>query len=173
MKTAPVPVLFPQPRKKGWAADGSLVRPPQVLHRAPGRVNECRYSQRRENPRHPRREFFSAIVGLRGRKEVAQMKTIKPLLSVLLLSAAVGLSVSPAEAPRIISKFELGRSGYCHLKFPAIQEKTLGAAHPVLKDADSGDIIDFYGSCDHDPLGKEEIWAQKLDHKRRMMLNRE
>jgi hypothetical protein len=120
-----------------------------------------------------RREFFSTIAGLRGRKEVAQMKTIKPLLSVLVLVGAVGVGTAQAETQGVISKVELGRSGYCHLTFPAIRGRTLGAAHPVLKDAASGDIIDFYGPCDHDPLGKEEIWAQRLDHKRRMMLNRE
>jgi hypothetical protein len=101
------------------------------------------------------------------------MKNLKPLLSAVLLSGAIGFSTTPAQAPRIISKFQLDRGNYCHLKFPAIEEKTLGTSHPTLKDPALGDIVDFYGSCDHDPLGPEEIWQQKLDHKRRMMLNRE
>ena len=50
----------------------------------------------------------------------------------------------------------------CRLKFPAIREQTLGTAHPVLKETDSGDIIDFYGPCSHDPLGKDEIQSQVL-----------
>jgi hypothetical protein len=38
----------------------------------------------------------------------------------------------------------------------------------VLKEADSGDIIDFYAPCSHDPLGKEEVQAQllQLQHRR-------
>jgi hypothetical protein len=32
----------------------------------------------------------------------------------------------------------------------------------MLKEAGSGDIIDFYGSCDHDPLGIDEVQSQKL-----------
>jgi len=101
------------------------------------------------------------------------MKNLKPLLSALLMSGAIGIITTPAEAPRVISKLQLGSSSYCHLKFPAIEEQTLGTSHPVVKDAALGDIVDFYGSCDHDPLGKEERWAQLLDHKRRTMLNRE
>src|SRR5262249_17764905 len=100
-------------------------------------------------------------------------KNTKTFLSALLMTGAIALGPTAAEAPGILSRVQLGQSNYCHLKFPAIEEKTLGAAHPVLKDPARGDIIDFYGACDHDPLGKAEIWQQKLDHKRRMMLNRE
>ena len=101
------------------------------------------------------------------------MKNIKPLLSVLFLTGAIGVSAAPAGAQGVISKVELTSGGYCHLKFPAIREKTLDWSRPVLKDADSGDIIDFYGPCDHDPLGKEEIRAQRLDHWRRSIHGRE
>jgi hypothetical protein len=47
------------------------------------------------------------------------------------------------------------------MKFPAMREETLSWNTPVLKDAGSGDLIDFYGPCDHDPTGKEEIESQK------------
>ena len=40
------------------------------------------------------------------------------------------------------------------MKFPAIVNKTLGTAHPVLKETDSGDIIDFYGMCSHHRLAR-------------------
>ncbi|HEX2522232.1 MAG TPA: hypothetical protein VHP35_08905, partial [Terriglobia bacterium] len=53
-------------------------------------------------------------------------------------------------------------SNYGHLKFPAIREETLGSDHPVLKDASSGDIIDFYGPLDHDPLGADEVRSQRF-----------
>jgi hypothetical protein len=117
--------------------------------------------------------IFTRAPELEGRKEVAQVKIMKPLLSTLLLTAAIGAGTASAETRGIVSRVELGSGGYCHLKFPPIAERTLGAAHPALKDPALGDVIDFYGPCDHDPLGKEEIWAQKLDHKRRMILNHE
>jgi hypothetical protein len=52
------------------------------------------------------------------------------------------------------------------MRFPAIGEDTLSWDRPVLKDKSTGDIIDYYGSCNHDPLGKEEIWAQRLQEQR-------
>ena len=32
---------------------------------------------------------------------------------------------------------------------------------PQLKPATTGDIIDYYGPCDHEPLGQVEIAQQK------------
>jgi hypothetical protein len=51
--------------------------------------------------------------------------------------------------------------GYCHLKFPTIREDTLGWNRPVLNGPGSGSIVDFYGPCDYDPLGKNEISIQR------------
>ncbi len=56
-----------------------------------------------------------------------------------------------------------GQNSYCHLKFPAIEPSSLGSDHPVLQNADTGDIVDYYGPCDHDPVGKEEIARQIAD----------
>ncbi|HZA56148.1 MAG TPA: hypothetical protein VE616_18035, partial [Candidatus Udaeobacter sp.] len=58
---------------------------------------------------------------------------------------------------------------YCHLTFPAIRENTLASDRPVLKDPSEGDIIDYYGSCDHDPLGADEIRSQKDQLQRQRM----
>jgi hypothetical protein len=55
---------------------------------------------------------------------------------------------------------------YCHLKFPTIREDTLFSGHPELKDPSDGDIRDFYGPCDYDPLGKEEVLRQRADLQR-------
>lgn len=55
---------------------------------------------------------------------------------------------------------------YCHLKFPAIRPDTLSWPRPVLKDPSEGDVIDFYGPCDHDPLGKDEVQRQRADYRR-------
>jgi hypothetical protein len=69
-------------------------------------------------------------------------------------------------ADGIISKVPDATGKFCHLKFPAIREDTLSWNRPVLKDPREGDIIDFYGPCDYDPLGKEEIQRQKRDVQR-------
>jgi hypothetical protein len=97
-------------------------------------------------------------------KEEKTMKTLKSVLSVLFLTGAMGSSIaSAAGAEGVISKDALTDGSYCHLKFPAIDEASLSTKHPFLKNPDTGDIIDFYGPCDHDPLGKDEINAQRLD----------
>jgi hypothetical protein len=77
-----------------------------------------------------------------------------------LLFGSVVTSNTALSADGILLKEEMP-GGYCHLQFPAIREETLSSDRPVLKEADSGDRIDYYGSCDHDPLGKEQIESQK------------
>jgi hypothetical protein len=51
--------------------------------------------------------------------------------------------------------------GYCHLKIPALRPSTLATAKPELKRSGTGDLIDFYGSCNYDPRSKEEVAVQK------------
>ena len=64
--------------------------------------------------------------------------------------------------PGVIGAVALNKEGsYCHLRFPAIRPSTLTSAKPTLKSAASDDIIDFYGSCSYDPVGKEEVLRQK------------
>jgi hypothetical protein len=98
-------------------------------------------------------------------KEVIHIKSIKSLVSVLFLTGALGLSVLPAGAESAISKDALAEGSYCHTKFESIREDTLASSRPVVKDTD--DIIDFYGPCNHDPLGMEEIQSQKLEMQHR------
>jgi hypothetical protein len=100
------------------------------------------------------------------------MKRIQLLLSALLFAGTLGFSAQPLSAQAtpqgVPSATILDRSNnYCHMKFPAIREETLGSSHPILKDADSDDIIDFYGPCDHDPLGKDEVQAQLIQTQHR------
>jgi hypothetical protein len=71
-----------------------------------------------------------------------------------------------AAAQGIIFKNADSSGQYCHLKFPAITRDSFYTDRPVLKDPSEGDIIDFYGPCDHDPLGKAEIDRQKADRRR-------
>lgn len=90
------------------------------------------------------------------------MKIATSLLAALLLVGSFGVSSNTlAAAPGVISNAAFTPGSYCHLTFPAIREDTLSWDCPVLKDPSSGDIIDFYGSCDHDPLGKDEIASQR------------
>ncbi|HXG50632.1 MAG TPA: hypothetical protein VNN77_04390 [candidate division Zixibacteria bacterium] len=88
----------------------------------------------------------------------------RPMLISLTVLALHALPLWAAEG--LISKVPDPSGTYCHLKFPAIREETLGWARPVLKDPSEGDIIDFYGPCDHDPIGKEQVQWQK-DYLRR------
>ena len=96
------------------------------------------------------------------------MKRIKWLLSFLSLSGILALNAVPIwGAEGVIYKVvAIPDSNYCHLKFPAIREATLYWERPALKHPSEGDIVDFYGSCDHDPLGKEEILRQRADLRR-------
>ena len=87
---------------------------------------------------------------------------------VLRLAAIVLLDSSLLWAGEsVISKVPDPTGEFCHLKFPAIKEETLYWNRPVLKDPSQGDIIDFYGPCSHDPLGKEEVRRQRDDFERR------
>jgi hypothetical protein len=79
----------------------------------------------------------------------------------LLLATLVLYSPLLWAAEGIIFKVPDSTGKYCHLKFPAIREETLNWPRPVLKDPSEGDIIDFYGPCDHDPIGKEQVRSQK------------
>ena len=80
------------------------------------------------------------------------MKNIKSLMSVVFLKGALGLSAVSAGAESVISQDVLTDGSYCHTKFESIREETLASSQPVLKDAH--DIIDFYGHCNHDPVGE-------------------
>src|SRR5262245_25726688 len=90
------------------------------------------------------------------------MKVIRPLLLTLLLGGTLGWISAPVSAQEgVLFKVQMPGTNYCHLKFPAIREETLYSDHPVLKDAKDGDIIDFSGSCNYDPSGKQEVQAQR------------
>jgi hypothetical protein len=96
------------------------------------------------------------------------MVQLEGLGLVLRLAAIVLLNSSLLWADEsVISKVPDSTGKFCHLKFPAIKEETLYWDRPVLKDPSQSDIIDFYGPCSHDPLGKEEVRRQRDDFERR------
>jgi hypothetical protein len=112
-----------------------------------------------------------------------KMKRAQLSLSVLLLAGVMGYtpiaiaaSAPPADPhkpkgvkPGVIGAVALNKEGtYCHLRFPAIRPSTITSAKPQLKPVASDDIIDFYGACDYDPVGKEEVLKQKQMYEQRM-----
>jgi hypothetical protein len=103
-------------------------------------------------------------IKIRTEEKMIRRKAFKAtlcLLATYLLSSSLLWA-----AEGIISKVPDSSGTFCNLKFPAIREETLSSNRPVLKDPSEGDIVDFYGPCDHDPLGKEEVQRQKGDVQR-------
>jgi hypothetical protein len=89
---------------------------------------------------------------------------LQNLFLIPLLAGALSLSLPAWAAENVIYKKAVGSAGnYCHLKFPAIQKRTLYSSSPVLKNVSEGDIVDFYGPCDYDPLGGEEVMRQRAE----------
>ena len=88
------------------------------------------------------------------------MKKSVSLLSNLLLSSTLFWAVPSVGAEEMISSVPTDTTAYCHLKFPTMREDTLSWEQPVL-DPLSGNIVDFYGPCDYDPMGVDEIRVQR------------
>ena len=94
-------------------------------------------------------------------------KNVKAILLASVFAATLGVGATRANAQDnqpnksqwVVGSLEDG--SYCHLKFPAIRQSTLYTAHPELKSVSSGDAIDYYGPCNHDPLGADEIQSQR------------
>jgi hypothetical protein len=97
------------------------------------------------------------------RKEVRIMKIRTSVFAGLLFLSSLGAVNSAIAEDGVISNQEFMPGSYCHEKFRAIDQNTLGSDHPTLKSADSGDVIDYYGPCDESPTGKDQAWNQKLD----------
>jgi hypothetical protein len=102
------------------------------------------------------------------RKEVKTMKIATSFLAGLLLIGSLG-TVNSALAEEIvittqefavIAEPELPASNYCHEKFPAMSESSLAGNRPQVNP--TGDIIDFYGSCDETPTGKDQVQSQRI-----------
>ena len=106
------------------------------------------------------------------KNEEKTMNFKKLTLAALFSFGLLGIDQLPvqAQAEGILFKVEMPGTNYCHLKFPAIREETLSWNRPVLKDvkdAATGDVIDFYGPCDYDPTGKAAVQAQRHDAQHR------
>jgi hypothetical protein len=107
---------------------------------------------------------FSPVKQNRNRKEVNAMNKREFAIGLALIVGVIGLG-RPAGAQDVISKEVAMEGSYCHTKFPAIDEDTLSSSTPSLNN--SGDLIDFYGACDRNPLGNDEVLSQRLQSQHR------
>jgi hypothetical protein len=93
-------------------------------------------------------------------------------LCAFILAPGLAAGGAASAADGVILRERLPGSNYCRLRFPAIREDTLGTAYPTLKSPDSGDLIDFYGSCDEDPLGPRQVLLQQQAIRRLRQMER-
>jgi hypothetical protein len=95
------------------------------------------------------------------------MKRNISLVTNLLLSSTLFWGVPTADGQEGVVRIPAETTSYCHMKFPPILENTLFSVHPLLNES-AGNSVDFYGSCDHDRLGADEIKAQRRVLRRRI-----
>jgi hypothetical protein len=96
------------------------------------------------------------------------IKIAGPSLAALLFigawganSNAIAAESNAAGAKGIILKQEYAPGSYCHQKLPAIRESSLAGDHPVMS---AEEKIDFYGPCNQDPVGKDQLTKQRLEN---------
>jgi len=58
------------------------------------------------------------------------MKIAKVLLATLLLAGSFVATGTVKASDGVITKDEFAPGSYCHMKFPAMEENTLGTNHP-------------------------------------------
>ncbi|HEY7318625.1 MAG TPA: hypothetical protein VIE89_13695 [Candidatus Binatia bacterium] len=103
------------------------------------------------------------------------MQQVRFFLSLLLVMGMLAYStgVMSAETPKpkgvkpgVTVVAVLNKAGtYCHLKFPSISRSSLDTAKPEL--SKGGEMIDFYGPCDHDPVSYDEVCKQRVQNAKR------
>jgi hypothetical protein len=99
------------------------------------------------------------------------MKTKKTFFAAMLLAGLVMNGTALAQG--VTTEDALTSGAYCHAKFPAIDGRTLDSDQPVLKNAASGDLVDFYGPCDETPTGADQVQEQRLEAQHRMEIGNE
>lgn len=93
------------------------------------------------------------------------MKIATSFLAAVLFTGTLGSINTAMAADGVISKDELATDSYCHEKFHAMTRQSLDADNPVINN--SGAVIDFYGPCDENPVGKDQIQDQELEAQHR------
>ena len=94
------------------------------------------------------------------------MKIATSFLAALLFAGTLGALNNAIAQDGVLSENEFAETGYCHMTFPAIAQHTLGNDQPEL--SSKGDVIDFYGPCDENPLGQDQLQTQKLEDQHRL-----
>ena len=92
------------------------------------------------------------------------MKNAKSLLAALIFLSSVTAGATALADEGVISKDDLSTESYCHQKFPAMTESSIASNDSV---PESGDVIDYYGPCNENPTGKDQIQQQKLENQHR------
>jgi hypothetical protein len=111
-------------------------------------------------------DLASLLLSMTQRKEVRYMKIATSFLAALLFTGTLGAFNNATAQDGVLLDQDFTDGSYCHLKFPAIHQDSLSG--PALDASDEvpvlsqSDIIDFYGPCDEDPRGKDQVWDQKL-----------
>jgi len=100
------------------------------------------------------------------RKEVKTMKIATSFLAAVLFTGTLGALNNAIAEDGILSKDQFAGTSYCHEKFPAVARHTLGNDQPEL--SSKGDVIDFYGPCDENPLGQDQLQTQKIEDQHRL-----
>jgi len=95
------------------------------------------------------------------------MKIRTSVFAGLLFLSSLGAVNSAIAEDGIISKQEFTPGSYCHEKFRAMRPSTLDDDQPALKNSATGDVIDFYGSCDESSVGKDQVQEQELEAQHR------
>jgi hypothetical protein len=91
------------------------------------------------------------------------MKIANSFLAGLLLIGSLGaVNSALAEDDGVLLKQEYTPGSYCHERFRAIRPSTLDTDNPTLKSSDTGDVVDYYGSCDESPVGQDQIRTQRM-----------
>ena len=88
------------------------------------------------------------------------MKIATSFLAALLFAGTLGALNNAIAEDGVLSEDQLTGTTYCHKKFPAIAQHTLGNDQPEL--SSKGDVIDFYGPCDTTLWGKIKSRTRNL-----------
>jgi len=93
------------------------------------------------------------------------MKIATSFLAALLFTGTLGSMSTAMSADGVISKDELATDSYCHEKFHAMTKQSLDTDNPVINN--SASVIDFYGPCNENPVGDDQVQDQKLEAQHR------
>ena len=88
------------------------------------------------------------------------MKIATSFLAALLFTSALGTLNNAVAQDGVLFEQEVTPGSYCHMKFPAMRESTIDGNHSEVNP--TGDIIDFYGSCDEKPTGMDQAQSQRI-----------